>query len=58
MNWAENGGERGNDVQQRAAGLTQTLGRCSEDTAPAHGAPALPMEPPGWPVFLRKLTLL
>ncbi len=44
-----NVGERGNDMQQRAAGWNRTCGHCSEDTASVHGAPAYQLSSQGAP---------
>ncbi len=41
--------ERGNDIQQKASLWNRTQSWCSEDTASAHGAPALATELPSHP---------
>ncbi len=47
------GRERGNDMQQRAAGCNWTRGCCSRDTASVHEAPAPLTELPGCPAISR-----
>ena len=45
----ESGEREGEDMQQRARGCFQTLGRCGKDKAVVRGAHALPAELPGRP---------
>ncbi len=45
-------------VELRRNKVEPNMGRCSEDTAPAHAAPAPPTEPPGRPsVVLRQFAM-
>lgn len=49
VEWTGREVERGDDIQQRAAGRTRTGGRCRELIASIYGARAAPTEPPGGP---------
>ena len=45
------GGEKGDDIHQRATGRIRTLGCYGKDSALVHGTPALPGELQRRPVF-------